>query len=548
MGGKDADSAVQYAAGEQVWVFYRFEHGQGLTLPDEYESYFPVQTSACALKAPRTSKTDGWMRAVVAEEYPSPSGKPSEFVRLRPLHRLWGNRKGSFVDLSIPSQAAGRFIRARVACVRRDPPPPPSFSFLVLRWGIWTTAHDGDGEWGGWGQYGSCVCDKYIKGFFTRAFERMGATYEVLTCFVHQSADIRRLQPESLVARLATHQDGASGKSAALYYLWPVAWLDGHGGDLSADDLAGYVEREALLGIMQSIEATGVPTRHPHPSNLYRLLCSKDWSAHLCLTPQLHVPATTKVNRALVLSNPLIAARGALSAVSQLLSNGSTPVSARAVSSQPKAELVSAEPFRGVVKLGFAWEAREVYHFKGEEELAEKLTKLLTQPGNTADSALVQEFVPHDCEIRVYCIHGKPVKMLYTKFQGISDTGSPQGFRSLDKAGAAKEWFKGDDALLDRVEDRLRKEMVPLWLRWLLTESSEVPSAVRMDFFVQSKGSGCEPVIMIGELTEQGASTLGWDEGPEVTFDAVIDVCTGARVSRPRSPSGPERKRQRKGN
>eukprot|EP00756_Hemistasia_phaeocysticola_P010126 Hpha_TRINITY_DN14994_c0_g1::TRINITY_DN14994_c0_g1_i3::g.144641::m.144641 len=249
MGGKDADSAVQYAAGEQVWVFYRFEHGQGLTLPDEYESYFPVQTSACALKAPRTSKTDGWMRAVVAEEYPSPSGKPSEFVRLRPLHRLWGNRKGSFVDLSIPSQAAGRFIRARVACVRRDPPPPPSFSFLVLRWGIWTTAHDGDGEWGGWGQYGSCVCDKYIKGFFTRAFERMGATYEVLTCFVHQSADIRRLQPESLVARLATHQDGASGKSAALYYLWPVAWLDGHGGDLSADDLAGYVEREALLGI-----------------------------------------------------------------------------------------------------------------------------------------------------------------------------------------------------------------------------------------------------------------------------------------------------------
>jgi len=495
--------------------------------------------------APRTSKTDGWIRAVVLDEYPSPSGKPSEFVRLRPLHKLWANRKGSFLDLSQPKVAASRFIRVRAVCVRRDPPPPPTFSFIVLRWGMWTAAHDGDGEWGGWGQYGSCVCDKYIKGFFTRAFERMGPTYEVLTCFVHQSADIRRLQPDSLVSRLATHQDGGTGRSAALYYLWPVAWLDGHGGDLSADDLAGYVEREALLWLMQAFESAGVPTRHPHPSNLYRLLCSKDWAAHLCLSPSLHVPATTKVNRALVLSDALSAASGALSALNQLMGDASTQATARPVNSQSKAE--HAAPFRGVCKLGFAWEAREVYHFRGEEELAEKLTKLLTQPGSTADAAFVQQYVPHDCEIRVYCIHGKPVKMLYTKFQGISDSGAPQGFRSLGKAGAAKEWFSGDEALLDRVEHTLRNEMVPRWLRWLLTESSEVPSAIRMDFFVQSKGPGCEPVIMIGELTEQGASTLGWDEGPEITFDAVIDVCIGARIARPRSPSGPTSKRQRKG-
>ena len=39
-------------------------------------------------------------------------------------------------------------------------------------------------------------------------------------------------------------------------------------------------------------------------------------------------------------------------------------------------------PFRGVAKLGFAWEAREVYHFQGEQELANRLRALLHQDVN----------------------------------------------------------------------------------------------------------------------------------------------------------------------
>ena len=55
-----------------------------------------------------------------------------------------------------------------------------------------------------------------------------------------------------------------------------------------------------------------MPTRFPHPSNVYRVFLSKDWMAHLCLQPGLRCPATTKVNRAAAETDPYAAAVNAL--------------------------------------------------------------------------------------------------------------------------------------------------------------------------------------------------------------------------------------------
>jgi hypothetical protein len=58
-----------------------------------------------------------------------------------------------------------------------------------------------------------------------------------------------------------------------------------------------------------------MPTRFPHPSHLYRNLVSKEWTAHLCLTPDLHIPATTKISISTAVRDPYKAADAALKAL-----------------------------------------------------------------------------------------------------------------------------------------------------------------------------------------------------------------------------------------
>ena len=55
--------------------------------------------------------------------------------------------------------------------------------------------------------------------------------------------------------------------------------------------------------------------------------------------------------------------------------------------------------------------------------------------------------------------------------------------------------------------------------------SSRLPSFLRLDFFVRREGN--KSVIYIGEITEAGASCLGWGEGWTATFDAIIQCAVG---------------------
>ena len=101
-------------------------------------------------------------------------------------------------------------------------------------------------------------------------------------------------------------------------------------------------------GAMRRLEACGVPSAFPHPSQLYEQLLSKQWQAALCLSPQYRLPPTTALNRALVAAAPRRAAHSALAALAALRAaagGGSTGGGA---------------PHLGVIKLGYAWEATQV--------------------------------------------------------------------------------------------------------------------------------------------------------------------------------------------
>ena len=55
---------------------------------------------------------------------------------------------------------------------------------------------------------------------------------------------------------------------AACYFMWPIAFQDGH-------EFPAYVQREKLIELMVQMEAAGIATRFPHESHLYKIFASK---------------------------------------------------------------------------------------------------------------------------------------------------------------------------------------------------------------------------------------------------------------------------------
>eukprot|EP01060_Flectonema_neradi_P000638 TRINITY_DN1039_c12_g1_i1.p1 TRINITY_DN1039_c12_g1~~TRINITY_DN1039_c12_g1_i1.p1 ORF type:complete len:517 (+),score=84.82 TRINITY_DN1039_c12_g1_i1:63-1553(+) len=489
--------------GDQVEVFYRFEHdGSG----DGGNSYFPVLTNDAGLLNPRLGQTDSWQRACVLEDFDESKFNEAQrdtWVQVEMSHRMWSNRKGKPLDLSDPVNTHVKFVPQDVRPVSSGK-PSPRVSFFVMRWGgpYEIPEHSEDGEFGGWGDIGTCICDKYINTFFRVVYESIGPNYEVFSCFVSQSRDLEKLYPPAISALLSGQ------RKVGMYFLWPVGWLDCNEGQ------TGYVEKDSFFQCLRLFEASGISTKHPHPSNLYHLFASKSWTSTMCLAPGFNVPATTKINRSGVLGDLLSSAATSLRALAQIQSmKYNTPL-----------DSINIDEISGVAKLGFSWEAQDVLRFKGVHELAQRLEHLLEQAGCTTDSIYVQEEIPNDCEIRVYLIDGKPATHLYSRFCEVDEeSGSYSAFKRIDSRDVViREWFNGNDAGL-RDAERQIEELTNRWLTWMLAEHPVRPPVCRMDFFV--KLHGATATVTTGELTEQGASMLGWKEGPRLTFDAILREC-----------------------
>jgi hypothetical protein len=304
----------------------------------------------------------------------------------------------------------------------------------------------------------------------------------------------------------------------ALYFLWPIIFQDGH-------NYPAYVNSETLLGLMLSMEASGVPTRFPHHSHLYRIFASKEWTAQMCLHPLLKVPLTTKVSRQSIIIDPERAGTQALKALNNL-AQARTEWAAPLGQDTPKPGPVSS----GVAKLGWSWEAMDVRAWHNKQQLCTGLWDLTEQPGSFMEFCFVQEWVDFDVEIRHFIVEPdlskpatlKPKKIIYTVFKS-KDSGSFRDFDRFDRKGCLKACFQNDDAALADAEAK-SEELIGRWMQWLQAQTHELPVVVRFDILAKRTGPGTAKV-MTGELTELGGCFLGWPNGPQVVMGAMLRSC-----------------------
>merc|ERR1719191_2543971 len=113
----------------------------------------------------------------------------------------------------------------------------PKVSMLMVRWGGEQPVNPVTEGAGGWGQIGSTPSDNYINGFEDTVFELLGPTYEIISVFFQNSAELEKISP-GLLRQMAQGQH-----IGALYFMWPIIFQDGH-------QVPAYVEKDRQFRIM----------------------------------------------------------------------------------------------------------------------------------------------------------------------------------------------------------------------------------------------------------------------------------------------------------
>jgi hypothetical protein len=510
------DSGISFKEGERIHAFYRFQQS-------DCDLFIPVHNVAAGACAPRIGQSDGWQQAVVLSQKRGEDGKvDSVFVEY--TWPLWFDRHGRKLHRETERDWFQEWVCISQVRKLNDPPPPPKVSFLVVRWGGEQRCHPTSDGGGGWGRTGSNVSDPYMAVVFEETvWPYLGPNYQVLTIFIERTTDLAAISP-ACIAPMMTGQF-----KVMMVFLWPVTYQD------APLNQPGYVHCDALLNLIARVETCGVVCRFPHHAHLYRLLTSKSWMAHLSLMPDLAVPATTKIGLGLIARDPVAAAQTALSALRSI------QIAKKGLNSEQIAQLPPVIDQKGVVKLGYSWEAWGVKLFSGQQELAHQLTTLAEQPSAQHDAVMVTEFVEFDVELRLFLINPgeqvgwdgekccakavEPMKILYTRFETVDGAKMLTNFRKLQRDDCVRECYGGDEAALTDAETQC-KALAGKLLFWLRTETAEMPPVLRFDFMTRATpGAPGTAEVTTGELTECGACFLGWDEGPENVWKAVLQSC-----------------------
>lgn len=490
--------------GTLVDVFHRY--------CQDPNGYFMVGHSSSGLLHPSIGRTDGWTEARISEDWDIQHYNPNTYntwVQIQWSHHTWLNRRGHKLDVSQPSLVTQRVTpeQIRERGKASEAQQQPALSLLHIRWGGENPVNPVTEGAGGWGQIGSTPSDNYINGLEEHIFQTLGPTYEIISCFFQGSDELTKVSAPLL-------RQFMKGKNlGALYFMWPIMFQDGH-------QFPAYVDRHKLFELMVQMEATGIPTRFPHQSHLYRLFASKEWTAQMCLHPLLKVPLTTQVARQAVASDPAKAAQTAMAGLQQL-------AEVRASWNNQLGMNQEVKPVhQGVAKLGWSWEAMDVTAWRNKQDLTSALSSLAEQPGSLVDLVFVQEWVDFDVEMRHFIVEPdltkpetlKPQKIIYTVFKS-KEEGSFRNFDRYDRKKCLETCFKMDDQALHDAETQAQ-ELIIRWLQWLQAQTHELPVVCRFDIMARRSGPGAA-AIMTGELTELGGCFLGWPEGPQTVFSAM---------------------------
>lgn len=308
------------------------------------------------------------------------------------------------------------------------------------------------------------------------------------------------------------------------WMLWPSEWEDFRGADYAA-----YIERHTFFASIRACEAVGIRTGFPHPADQYEQITSKAWMATLCLLPQARLPAATMVSKGNVMSDVKRSAKQALATLAYVRSQNPFPV---AEGEPPAPSVVNKDGVvKGVVKLGWSWEARFVSIFKGEEDLGVKMTELLTKEGCLANTCVVQEWVDFDFEMRLYFFPPddwtpsteklQPTRIECNAWSGSMENGERRNFHKLKKEDVLTKYWKDDDKAFESAKKQAINYSQHL-IGWLLLNNAQPVPMIRLDFMLLRMGPGKVRVIF-GEYCEMGACSLGWEEGPPSLWKAALD-------------------------
>merc|ERR1719473_545486 len=155
----------------------------------------------------------------------------------------------------------------------------------------------------------------------------------------------------------------------------------------------------------------------------------------------------------------------------------------------------------------------------------------MTQVCNFSNTVFVQEWVDMDFEMRLFAVNVprqiipgtliKPAYYIYNRWNKIDAEGKPREFEKLNRERVLRDVWVGDEAAVRMAERKTAETMTNL-LIWLRGEHCEPPVIMRFDFMVKRTAPG-QVVVHTGEMTELGACMLGWKDGPDTLWKAVLD-------------------------
>lgn len=524
-----AAMAAQYSRGDEVYVFYRM-----CKRCQPNRRYLAVLDPRHGAYRPRHGISDGWVPARVVQDH-DPSKRGAEVcVEYRWPH--FYTMRGHLADAgSDPWTEWYRLASVRPAADFPAPGPghclvppgsQPELAIIAFRWGGINEVVAAEQ----WGDTGSSASDMFMEAFIEMAAApQLGTGYEVWTVYIEDHSDMVKIADAAHMIFGQNHPCRRAKRTCAMYFLYPTGFEENciPTMETGEDHGAALVDQKSLFRLMKSVERAGITTRFPHPSGFYEQLTSKRWTHLLSVVPHLRVPATVALPRMLIERSIPDAARKGIAALE--------------VVRKQQAELRKEPPpktplVKGVAKLSFSWEALDVKLWERAEGLEDALTQLtqrieisqeLTGQPHDCEAILLQEYIPHDLELRVYVVEGVVECFIYTKFCRIKENLEFGDFKQLfSKAEAAKQWMGGDLAALESGE-RQCCELTNHWLAWCQAQLAEMPPAIRFDYFVVRGAQAGQAAVWTLEICELGFSMLGEKKLPSKVFNAMLRSCLG---------------------
>jgi len=394
---------------------------------------------------------------------------------------LWFS--GPFCDPSYGMEDGFHFNVSPSSLRKLDCQTSVPASMLVVRWHDWWSSNR-------WSDY--YIASETPMKLLTEKLLEIEPDAETFTLFLRSSEDADKF-PEEILGHLMKGRH-----RCAMYYLWPTQ-------KYNASENAAYCEERSFFGLMQRVEAVGVPTRYPAPAHLYRLLCGKQMYTTMCLQKDYKVPVTVRVQASEFLNDQDSVVDNTLNALNLL-----------------RKQLYGKEATEsGVVKLGFSWMGCDVYQYEGRTDLKKKLRKILSSKKQIPTTCMAQDLVENriaELRIHAFCTsdHGFHYEIVYMLLDGPKGdskdcTGDFKmtGPISISPEQALVDLWQGNVRAQKKAEDQA-KRLTDLWLLWYKTEwtAPRCPANGRFDFHICWDRIN-DPELWTCEVTECGASLCG---------------------------------------